>query len=86
MLKKSWKVEYNGRMIRVENRAFTEKMFIDDQLVAESRWSGGFAATLKASIKHTDGTEEEVFALLSARFLNVDCLVVIGRELAVSPA
>ena len=83
MFARIWEADYKGHTIRVENRAFGEKLWIDDRL--EDAHSGlTTRAVLRGSIRDGDGAGEQVEAVLSG-LLTVNCrLSVAGVNVPVS--
>ena len=71
MFARMWEGVYKGHTIRIENRAFGEKLWIDDRL--EDAHSGlATRAVLRGSIRDGDGAGEQVEAVLSG-WLTVNC-------------
>lgn len=81
MISKNWESQYAGQTIRVENRAFTERLYIDGKLVDEKKMSG-ISALLRGTIKAADGSTETVMVFIYPQWFSVGCAIVVGQELA----
>ena len=83
MIHRVWEARHKGHLIRVENRAFGEKLWIDDRL-EDARSGLALRAVLTATIRDGDGAGEKVQAVLSG-WVTIHCrLTVAGVNVPVN--
>ena len=71
---KKWDVNYNGNVIRVENRISGEKLYVNDELQDEQR---GLAIRIRLCGKLHTG--EEIKVSLGGWFV-VNCMIFVDNK------
>jgi hypothetical protein len=77
MLEHSWRAEYEGPEIRIENHLTCERRYVDGRLVDERRGLLPPARPLAVAITSEDGTSSVVHAYLGYRAISSDAMSAV---------
>src|SRR5437870_2378740 len=80
MLEHSWKAEYEGHEIRIENHIACERLYVDGRLVDERRGWLPPTRPLAAEITSEDDTSSIIQAYVVPQAVSSDCYVRVYRR------
>src|SRR5262245_2492522 len=80
MLEHSWRAEYDGHELRIENHFTCERLYVDGQLVDERRGLLPPTRPLVAEIPSADGTRSIIQAFVMPQAISSDCEVLVFRR------